>query len=1060
MTLSTSSSTTRPSWLRRLGRTGLAAAIAGAMTFSMLGVGASAANAEEAIEPLAAPVSTVTPDPDGVVWQTARIKGSDGKYLAVRTNDGAVYPTDNADEASVFNVIKYEYKYQDYVKGTDTIPAETFGSMVTTYAIQDTRSGKYLTIQNYTQKNTVAEKYYNDVPTWGSTVYSIDATADYVSYNERFYLDQNEIDGSYAVSTHMNSERDIKPGDESDGKSFAKYQTKIAGNRFVTFNTEVSTPDKAPYRVSFEKADPQSTIVKDSETRDFTHPGIALAAADLDTMKEHVAKGEQPWKADFDKLVSDPLTTSGPLGQNYTEIGRGSYTSWDAPRRDQFDKDAQTAYNNALAWAVTGDAKYGDKAAETITNWTHLKAFNGRDRILGASIGTYRLLAAAEIVTYYNGGYAGFAKDAQTALKNEMLDVFYPVIRDGSAPMIANGSWDDSSIMTMMAIGIYTENAHIYNRALTMYQDIHVNGSIAAYINDDGVTQEAGRDMDHAQLPIAWMAQICLTAEKQGDTDLWGLYDNRLAKAMNWYAKYNLGHDDVPYEIVDNIYHARGPFAYWDKINTWINVSYRGFLAPTFETALAHYSTVDGVDTTWMEKAARAMRPEGYNTLDFLNYSTLTNYNGKAGEQRTFIQLRTSEKPWYQNTWDEVNKYRPDTNELPSGVDQTLNSFFSVADDGTVSITSRWEGAPVFEVVNNADGTVSLLATQNGKYLSVTDEKADDAGTLVVKASASKIGDNEKFKVSAIGAPGATITSPSHGSRQLTIDPKTSGGPANTSPRLVLGADGVKGSFGLMRQVGDMTVTFNANGGSDVAAQTVEWNDKAAKPADPTRDGYTFTGWYSDEALTHAWDFDADAVTGNVTLYAGWTKQVAGVDKAGLIAAITDAEGVDGNGQGDYTDASWKAFQTALGGARQVRDDENATQEQVDAATAALKTAKDGLKHKDNGGNGNGSNGSENGGSDGNGSGNDGNGNNDGNAGNAGANGSNGSNGANGSGSTNGGSNANGTVNGSNANRNVSGAKASVSRLSRTGSAVAGIAIAAIALVGAGAALVLRKRRA
>ena len=1011
----------------------MAAVIAGAMTISILGTGATAANAEEAIQPLAAPVSTITPDPDGVVWQTAKIKGGDGKYLAVRTNDGAVYPTDNADEASVFNVIKYEYKYQDYVTGTDKIPAETFGSMVTTYAIQDTRSGKYLTIQNYTQKNTVAKKYYNDVPTWGSTVYSIDATADYVSYNERFYLDEDTADGSFAISTHMNSERDIKPGDESDGKSFVKYQTKIAGNRFVTFNTEVSTPDKAPYRVSFEKADPQSTIVKDNEKRDFTHPGIALAAADLDTMKQHVAKNEQPWKADFDKLVSDPLTAKN-TGKQYTEIGRGSYTSWNWI--NDFDKDAQTAYNNALAWAVTGDAKYGKLASDTITNWTHLKAFNGRDRILGASIGTYRLLAAAEIVTYYNGGFDGFTKDAQTALKNEMIDVFYPVIRDGSAPMIANGSWDDSSIMTMMAIGVYTENAHIYNRALTMYQDIHVNGSIAAYINDDGVTQEAGRDMDHAQLPIAWMAQVCLTAEKQGDASLWGLYDNRLAKAMNWYAKYSLGHDDVPYEIVDNIYHARGPFAYWDKINTWINVSYRGFLAPTFETALAHYSTIDGVDTTWMEKAARAMRPEGYTSLDFLNYSTLTNYTGEAGTARTFIQLRTSEKPWYQNTWDEVNKYRPGTEELPSGVDQTLNSFFSVNEDGTVSITSRWEGAPLFEVIRNDDGTVSLLATQNGKYLSVTDEKADDKGTLVVKASATKIGDNEKFKVSSIGGPGATIVSPSHNNRQLTIDPKTSNDPANTSPKLVLGADGVKGSFGLMRQVGDMTVTFNANGGSDVAAQTVEWNDKATKPADPTRDGYVFTGWYSDEALTKAWDFDTNAVTGNVTLYAGWTKQAAGVDKAGLIGAIKDAEGVNGNGQGDYTDDSWKVFQDALAAARQVRDDPDATQEQVDSATTTLKNAKDGLKHKDNGGSDNGN-------------------------GNNGGNGNTGNNGAdnNGNGSVNGNGGQTGTNGNGNGSKNVSAAK-NGSTLSRTGSAVAGIAIATIVLVGAGVTLVMRKRQA
>ena len=38
------------------------------------------------------------------------------------------------------------------------------------------------------------------------------------------------------------------------------------------------------------------------------------------------------------------------------------------------------------------------------------------------------------------------------------------------------------------------------------------------------------------------------------------------------------------------------------------------------------------------------------------------------------------------------------------------------------------------------------------------------------------------------------------------------------------------------------TVTFDSNGGSAVDAQTVDDGGKAVKPADPTRDGYTFAG--------------------------------------------------------------------------------------------------------------------------------------------------------------------------------------------------------------------------
>ena len=70
------------------------------------------------------------------------------------------------------------------------------------------------------------------------------------------------------------------------------------------------------------------------------------------------------------------------------------------------------------------------------------------------------------------------------------------------------------------------------------------------------------------------------------------------------------------------------------------------------------------------------------------------------------------------------------------------------------------------------------------------------------------------------------------------------------------------------------TVSFNSNGGSAVKAQTVKSGAKASKPANPTKGGYVFKGWYSDKGLTKAYDFNA-AVKGDVTLYAKWAKQPA-----------------------------------------------------------------------------------------------------------------------------------------------------------------------------------------
>ncbi|MGE9981307.1 InlB B-repeat-containing protein [Collinsella sp. SGI.184] len=66
-------------------------------------------------------------------------------------------------------------------------------------------------------------------------------------------------------------------------------------------------------------------------------------------------------------------------------------------------------------------------------------------------------------------------------------------------------------------------------------------------------------------------------------------------------------------------------------------------------------------------------------------------------------------------------------------------------------------------------------------------------------------------------------------------------------------------------------VKFDARGGSATGDQTPASGSTVTKPADPTREGYTFAGWYTDEACTEAYDFSV-AVTADMTLYAKWTK--------------------------------------------------------------------------------------------------------------------------------------------------------------------------------------------
>lgn len=99
----------------------------------------------------------------------------------------------------------------------------------------------------------------------------------------------------------------------------------------------------------------------------------------------------------------------------------------------------------------------------------------------------------------------------------------------------------------------------------------------------------------------------------------------------------------------------------------------------------------------------------------------------------------------------------------------------------------------------------------------------------------------------------------------------------------------------LFKLSGGVKVSFETGEGSKVDFQTTA-DGKLVKPADPTRDGYTFGGWYTDEACAQAYDFSTP-VTADLTLYAKWTKNA--VNPGGNGGSGTNGgNGGAGNGSG------------------------------------------------------------------------------------------------------------------------------------------------------------------
>ena len=90
-----------------------------------------------------------------------------------------------------------------------------------------------------------------------------------------------------------------------------------------------------------------------------------------------------------------------------------------------------------------------------------------------------------------------------------------------------------------------------------------------------------------------------------------------------------------------------------------------------------------------------------------------------------------------------------------------------------------------------------------------------------------------------------------------------------------------------------LDVTFDTDGGSNVDTQSIQEGKFATKPADPTKEGHTFVGWYNG---TEEWSFTEDAIMQETTLKAHWTANdytltlTKNIDGAGTVS-----------GEGTYT---------------------------------------------------------------------------------------------------------------------------------------------------------------
>lgn len=216
--------------------------------------------------------------------------------------------------------------------------------------------------------------------------------------------------------------------------------------------------------------------------------------------------------------------------------------------------------------------------------------------------------------------------------------------------------------------------------------------------------------------------------------------------------------------------------------------------------------------------------------------------------------------------------------------DNSQEFFFELSVDGNDQ--KKVQPGDVITVVftlhrTDSDDSYKMYAMQNEiRYDSEFFKLVEGSAMLSNGISTTEIGLRDNFRefymnfVSLAGGE-SWDTKRLIGSFQLEVIGDTGVTKITNQDYLVSTADG-KDSYAATCQdvtiilTTDCTVTFETNGGSDITEQIVQYGEKLTRPDNPVREGYHLVGWYTDIDLQNPWDFDADTVQGNMTLYAKW----------------------------------------------------------------------------------------------------------------------------------------------------------------------------------------------
>ncbi|WP_433339929.1 alginate lyase family protein [Streptomyces sp. CA-253872] len=354
----------------------------------------------------------------------------------------------------------------------------------------------------------------------------------------------------------------------------------------------------------------------------FTHPGVTVSQSQLDFVRDKVQAGAQPWKGAFDQMMASKYADLGRTPKPRATVECGSYSNPNYGCTDERE-DAIAAYTDALAWYLTRDERYAQKAIQLMDAWSGtIQDHTNSNAPLQTGWAGSSWPKAAEIIKHtYTGTWA-----QRDRFDTMLRQVYLPVVIKGSN---SNGNWELTILEAAIGISVYLDDKASYDTAMSKFrtraaayvylesdgdlpktvpsQNLDTRQKIIDYWQGQstfvtGLTQETCRDFTHTGYGISSISHVAETSRIQGE-DLYGTdVGERLRQALGFQSKYELGEAPPSWLCGGSVNRGLGP------------VTEMGYNALHNRLGIAMTNT---------QRLTEQQRPAGSNNL-FVAWETLT----------------------------------------------------------------------------------------------------------------------------------------------------------------------------------------------------------------------------------------------------------------------------------------------------------------------------------------------------------------------------------------------------------------------------------------------------